>query len=118
MSERLARALFAALACAATLSSVNAADEPPVRDPTRPPYSPAVGSKQAGDRLRLVSTSISSSNRSAVIGDQVVGIGSRIGDAVVTTIDPGRVTITRGSQRVVLRLYPRTVKETAAKEST
>ncbi|MGA8202952.1 MAG: hypothetical protein WB812_00450 [Woeseiaceae bacterium] len=103
--------------CTTALWAAAAADEPPVRDPTRPPYSLAPGSKQTGDRLRLVSTNISPSMRSAVIGDRVVGIGSRIGDAVVTSIDPGRVTLARGSDRIVLSLYPEAVKEASARDS-
>jgi hypothetical protein len=118
VSDGSARSLFAMVVCVAAFSSAAASDEPPVRDPTRPPYSLAPVSKQAGERLRLVSTNISPSGRSAVIGDRVVRIGSRIGDAVVMSIDPGRVTLARASDRIVLSLYPRTVKEAPAEDSS
>jgi hypothetical protein len=68
--------------------------------------------------LRLVSTAVSEKNgRSAVINDQVVTVGSHIGGAVVTAIEPGRVTLKRGADAIVLQLLTTPVKRPARNSS-
>lgn len=96
-----------------------AADELPIRDPTRPPF--ASGKTQASEEkagsLLLVSTAVSDVGRSAVINDQVVTVGSRIGGAVVTAIEQGRVTLERGTEAIVLQLFAPPVKRPARDSS-
>lgn len=103
----------AALGCALAALPAAAADEPPVTDPTRPPYdltrkaSPAPG---AGDALLLSSTQVSPESRSAVVNGRAVTVGSRVGDAVVVSIEEGRVTLRRGAQSIVLQLLIPTIR--------
>jgi hypothetical protein len=48
-----------------------------------------------------------------VISNRAVVIGSRIDGAVVTAIEPGQVTLARGSESIVLRLLLPPVKRPA-----
>lgn len=110
--------LFTQLIAAALFCSFSAAAErPPVTDPTAPPHSVATpaGRSNAGTSapLLLHSTRIADSNRSAVISNRAVVIGSRIDGAVVTAIEPGQVTLARGSESIVLRLLLPPVKRPA-----
>lgn len=100
------------------LSGAVLADELPVRDPTRPP-SAGKQSVPTGrsDSLLLVSTSVSDGRGSAVINEEVVTVGSRIGGAVVTAIEPGRVTLARGSETILLQLFTPPVKKPARESS-
>lgn len=96
-----------------------AADELPVRDPTRPPIAAGKdwATKQPVEGLRLRSTAVSDGGRSAVINDEVVTVGSVIGGAVVTGIEQGRVTLRRGADAIVLKLFTPAVKRPAGDSS-
>jgi hypothetical protein len=91
-------ALLAFAACAAR------AAEPPITDPTMPPgFSAIARDSVAGTPLKLQSTRVSASSRSAVINNQTVTPGSRMGGATVLSIEPGRVVLQRGKELVTLR---------------
>ena len=115
----LARVLSIAVALLGLSAAASVADELPVRDPTRPasvagtPLGPAMHR----DSLLLASTSVSAGSASAVVNGEVVTVGSRIGGAVVTAIEPRRVTLKRGSEAIVLQLLTPPVKR-AVKESS
>jgi hypothetical protein len=101
-------ALLAFAACAAR------AAEPPITDPTMPPGFSSVGRDSvAGTPLKLQSTRVSASSRSAVINDHIVSPGSRVGGATVISIEPGRVVLQRGKELVTLRMPSSQVKRQA-----
>jgi hypothetical protein len=88
--------------------------EPPVRDPTIPPGFAAVASDPAsGPGLRLHSTRVSATSRSAVINDRFVTPGSKVAGATVLAIEPGRVHLQRGTERILLRIKTPDVKRRA-----
>jgi hypothetical protein len=94
--------------------STAAPSEPPVRDPTVPPGFSAVASDPAaGPGLRLHSTRVSATSRSAVINDRFVTPGSTIAGATVLAIEPGRVQLQRGTERILLRIKTPDVKQRA-----
>ncbi len=108
MSERHRNALIAAGLLAL---SAAAPAEPPVRDPTIPPGFAAIASDAGpGPALRLHSTRVSAASRSAVINDRVVTPGSKVAGATVLAIEPGRVQLQRGSERITLRIKTPDVK--------
>lgn len=103
------------LACSVALLPLTAvADGLPVTDPTRPPQKlSAVKVVSALDKLLLYSTHVSATRKSAVINNQVVTTGSRIAGAMVTDIMQGRVLLRRGSEVIVLQLFPSPIKRPA-----
>lgn len=118
MSERnTARIVLAGLLWLAALPAV-AADELPVRDPTIAPGVTAARDSASGQPLRLRSTQVSKTSRSAVINDRVVSTGSTIGGAKVLSIEPGRVQLRRGSELITLRVTPPQVKRPADGEAS
>jgi hypothetical protein len=93
-----------------------AADQPPVRDPTVPPFAPAAAALEdtsTGPALRLHSTRVSASAQSAVINGRIVTPGSRVAGATVLSIESGRVMLQRGTERITLRIAAPTVKKLA-----
>jgi len=111
VSDRYRNALIAAAVLAA---SATAQAEPPVRDPTIPPGFTAVADDPAaGPALRLHSTRVSATSRSAVINDRVVTPGSKVAGATVLEIEPGRVQLQRGAERITLRIKTPDVKRRA-----
>ncbi len=104
---RFALALLLALPAAAWA-------EPPLRDPTVPPGVSALASDPAaGPALRLRSTQVSATSRSAVINDRIVALGSKVAGATVLAIEPGSVRLERGSERILLRISTPDVKRRA-----
>lgn len=103
MPEQLTAALtLAALIAFATCAA--GAGEPTITDPTIPPGSSAIArSTVAGAPLKLQSTRISATSRSAVINNQTVTPGSRLGSATILSIEPGRVVLQRGKEQFMLR---------------
>ncbi|MDN2709661.1 MSHA biogenesis protein MshK [Janthinobacterium sp. SUN118] len=81
-------------------------------DPTRPPaalWAPAGAAAVAPARPQLQSVLISSKpggRRVAVIDGQVVRVGSKVGDAVVTDIRDTAVLLRRGKSLETFKLYP------------
>jgi MSHA biogenesis protein MshK len=105
----ICRALFVVLA----LTSIATASELP--DPTRPiggrsappPPKPAAAPKPVAIPDVLQSTLISPQRQLAIINGRVVGIGDRVGEAVVAEIRSNEVLL-RGVERDTrLRLIPR-----------
>lgn len=90
-----------------------AGDLPPITDPTAPPDTVAPAAQHGASSFLLYSTHVAASSRSAVINNQVVAIGSRIDGAVVTSIEKGQVSLSRGSETIVLRLLLLPVKRPA-----
>ena len=119
MSDRSRRAALIAISLSCALAIPAAADEPPVRDPTRPPFPTGARwvSKTQDPGLLLLSTAVSQNGRSAVINGEVVTVGSHIGGAVVTDIEQGRVTLKRGADAIVLQLFTPPVKRPARDSS-
>lgn len=107
---------IALLLCGAVFSTAAAAETMPVTDPTRPPYL-FTSAKQTDNTLLLYSTRISGARRTAVINNRVVSVGTRIAGAVVTAIEPGRVTLRRDSKAIVLQLIETPVRR-AKKDSS
>jgi hypothetical protein len=94
-------AFAALLGCAAFVAQ---ATELPITDPTIPPgFSAVARDSAAGAPLKLQSTRISDSSRSAVINNHTVTPGSRLGGATVLSIEPGRVVLQRGKELFTLR---------------
>ena len=102
---------FAAALCGVVLSTGIVAEEIPITDPTRPPYGlTAMSAKPVHGNLLLYSTQVSDSKRTAVVNQHVVTVGSRIAGALVTGIEPGRVTLRRNSETIVLTLIKTPVR--------
>jgi hypothetical protein len=111
VSDRYRHTLIAAGLLA--LSSAAPA-QPPVRDPTVPPGTAQVSKHPAAaPALRLRSTQVSATSRSAVINDRIVTAGSRIAGATVLAIEPGRVQLQRGDERITLQIRTPDVKRRA-----
>lgn len=110
------RALLVTGLCCCAFAGAD--EQPPVTDPTEPPHMSAgraLGSTPA-EPLLLHSTHVAASSRSAVVNRKVVAVGSRINGAVVTAIEPGLVTLRRGSESISLRLELPPVKNPAKDE--
>ncbi len=84
-------------------------------DPTRPPNTAPAGETQdtgpAGSQLQSIL--ISRSRRLALINGESVSVGSAIGDARVVKITETEVTLQRGDETEVLRLFPGIEKQPA-----
>lgn len=79
-------------------------------DPTSPYWS---GEKRTSPRrsgLVLQSTVVSPNRKIAMINGRTYRVGSRIGKAVVTDIQPYRVTLRKSNKVIQLRLLPGRVK--------
>jgi hypothetical protein len=108
------RAALLVGALLALAGSAASGDEPPITDPTMPPgVDSAARDPVAGTPLTLRSTQVSASSRSAVINERIVTPGSRVGDATVLSIEPGRVVLQRGKELITLRLPAPQVKHQA-----
>ena len=110
--QKTAALAFAALLAFAACAAL--AEEPPITDPTMPPGVSAVGRDSVGGTsLKLQSTRVSASSRSAVISGHIVSPGSRVGGATVLSIETGRVVLQRGEELVTLRMPSSRVKRQA-----
>lgn len=104
-------ALFLALGLALSLAGP-CAQAQALDDPTRPPaalWAPASAAPVVAARPQLQSVLISTQpggRRLAVIDGQVVKIGSKVGDAVVTDIRDTAVLLRRGKSLETFKLYP------------
>ena len=104
-------ALFLALGLALNLAWPGAQAQA-LDDPTRPPaalWAPASAAPVVAARPQLQSVLISTQpggRRLAVIDGQVVKIGSKVGDAVVTDIRDTAVLLRRGKSVETFKLYP------------
>lgn len=81
-------------------------------DPTRPPaalWAPASAAPVVAARPQLQSVLIATQpggRRLAVIDGQIVKVGSKVGDAVVTEIHDTAVLLRRGKSLETFKLYP------------
>jgi MSHA biogenesis protein MshK len=110
--QSVAGVLMLALAC----EPVQAQD---VTDPTRPPAA-AAATDAEGKGSGLQSVFISSDRRAAVIGGQLVELGHKYGDATLVRVSENEVTLARGRDTQVLRLFPgieKRMTEAAAPQS-
>lgn len=82
-------------------------------DPTQPPginpTGKGAGTKSA-PRWILSSTLIAPARRLATINGKTVSVGDQVNGAVITTIEPARVTLREGNGQVVIELSPRDFK--------
>ncbi len=101
MIKKLAAAAgFAlALACQAAVAQG-------VTDPTRPAVALEAAPGAEGGGTGLQSVLISDNRKAAVIGGQVVVLGQKYGDATLTRVSESEVTLSRGRETQVLRLFP------------
>lgn len=90
-----------------------------LQDPTRPPSAaPATANAPtpgatSGPRWTLTSTLVSPTRRSAVINDQVLSVGDRIGGAQVVDIQADSVRLRIKGREVTLRLLNTNIKQAA-----
>jgi MSHA biogenesis protein MshK len=103
MSGRIVEVvLLAALAFAAAPAHAQA-----LVDPTRPPNAQAGEAPDAAPGgTQLQSILIASNRRLAIINGTTVALGGTVGDAKVVKITETEVTLKKGDETEVLRLYP------------
>jgi hypothetical protein len=99
----------------AGISAVSRAGDMPtgLADPTRPSYVAVSSGAKAAQRSGpvLQSTFVSASQRRAVISGRSYTVGDKLGDAMITDIQPYEVVLKRAGSESHLRLLPRLVKE-------
>ena len=105
--ERAARGI--ALAAAMLFIPVAALSQA-INDPTRPPADVAVKAPVvegvAAPVQQLQSVIISPKRRAAIINGEVVELGGKYGDAVLTRVTEDEVVLKSGESQQVLKLYP------------
>ena len=74
-------------------------------DPTRPFSAAAADHPEAAPSTQLQSVLIAAGRRVAVVNGQVVRLGGQIGDATVVKIEPTAITLRRGGEIEILRMY-------------
>jgi hypothetical protein len=112
VSERLSVGFI--LAGLLAVAGAAIADEPPITDPTIAPGADFVAADpMSGLSLRLHSTQVSGSSRSAVINDRIVTPGSKVGGATVVSIEPGRVQLRKGTALITLQMPLPNIKRPA-----
>jgi len=102
MSPRLAAGV---VACLAALFALQASAQALV-DPTRPPNAPAGEAEAAPGGTQLQSILIAANRRLAIINGATVGLGGMVGEAKVVRITATEVTLQKGDEKEVLKLYP------------
>jgi MSHA biogenesis protein MshK len=85
-----------------------------VTDPTRPAVAPEAAPGAGGGGTGLQSVLISDNRKAAVIGGQVVELGHKYGDATLTRVSESEVTLSRGRETQILRLFPGVEKRMVA----
>ena len=103
MSERIAAVALAGLAL---LGAAQVRGQALV-DPTRPPNAPVEGDAvEAPGGSRLQSILIASNRKLAIINGTTVALGGMVGEAKVVRITETEVTLQKGDETEVLKLYP------------
>lgn len=102
MSRRLASLVVAGFAA---LGAPQASGQALV-DPTRPPNAPAGEAEAVQSGTQLQSILIASNRRLAIINGATVGLGGMVGEAKVVRITETEVTLRKGDETEVLKLYP------------
>jgi MSHA biogenesis protein MshK len=77
-----------------------------VIDPTRPPQMVETPAAEGNAGNGLQSVFISDTRRAAIIGGQLVELGHKYGDATLVSVADDEVTLERGREKQVLRLFP------------
>jgi len=98
MNLRIAIKFIAGLLVSPGIAGASGWDLP---DPTRPP---SVEAPRGGSELQT--TLVSPGRKLAIISGRTVGVGDRVGAAVVTDIRPYEVVLKTSSGEKVLRLAP------------
>jgi MSHA biogenesis protein MshK len=112
-----ARLLCGAIVTAALLAA-GAARAQALVDPTRPPNAPAPGEAQdAAPAIQLQSILISRSRRLAIINGDTVALGGTFGEARVVKITETEVTLQKGEETEVLKLFPGVDKQPAKRRA-
>jgi MSHA biogenesis protein MshK len=75
-----------------------------VDDPTRPPHALQFPGDEGGSALQSVL--ISDNRRAAIIGGQLVELGQKYGEATLVRVSESEVTLVKGRETQVLRLFP------------
>jgi len=102
MSNRLASFVLAGLAALAALP----AGAQSLLDPTRPPNTQPGEPEVAQSGTQLQSILIASNRRLAIINGTTVALGDMVGEAKVVRITETEVTLQKGDETEVLKLYP------------
>lgn len=93
-----------------------------LEDPTRPPVqAPAAAQSPAasdGPRWLLTTTLVSPERRTAVINNQVVTVGDRIGGARVVDIQADSVRLRAGGREVTLMIVSTNVKQASKAQAS
>lgn len=102
MRPRLAACVVAGFAALGALQASAQA----LVDPTRPPNAPAGEADAAPGGSQLQSILIAANRRIAIINGVTVGLGGMVGEAKVVRITETEVTLLKGDEKEVLKLYP------------
>jgi len=102
MRRQLASVVFASFAA---LSALHAGAQVLV-DPTRPPNAQPGEPEAAQSVTQLQSILIASNRRLAIINGTTVALGDMVGEAKVVRITETEVTLQKGDETEVLKLYP------------
>lgn len=97
----------------ALLASLPAAAVLP--DPTALPAAPAASGEASGPAVSLTAIKRIGTRRVAVIGGQEIAVGGHYQDARVVRISESEVTLRRGAEITVLKLYPQVDKRPRGK---
>jgi MSHA biogenesis protein MshK len=74
-------------------------------DPTRPSNAVAAEHLDTVPSQQLQSILIAAGRRVAVVNGEVVRVGGQLGDATVVKIEPTAITLRRGGETEILRMY-------------
>ena len=96
------------MAAAAATLAVASVQAQALTDPTRPPQANAASSGEPQDTpgTQLQSVLISSGRKIAVINGATVPLGGMVGEARVVKITESEVTLKKGDETEVLKLFP------------
>ncbi|MCB1746989.1 MAG: hypothetical protein H6977_04790 [Gammaproteobacteria bacterium] len=116
--RRLLVGLAIVAACGLVPRGLQAAADAPLTDPTRPPLTHESALERRAvtepESFTVTAIRISPHDRRALVNDQLVGIGDRVGAGRVVEITPGAVVIEYLSERNRIALLPARVRRTAA----
>ena len=114
MSARLASFIVAFAALSALQAGAQA-----LVDPTRPPNAPTGESDAAAQGgTQLQSILIATNRRLAIINGATVALGGMVGEAKVVRITETEVTLQKGDETEVLKLYPGVDKQPIKRAAT
>lgn len=103
--DRILRRLLHACSGAILLLAGTVVFAQDVIDPTRPPQAVEPAAAEGGGS-GLQSVLISDTRRAAIIDGQLVELGQKYGDATLVRVAESEVTLAKGKETTVLRLFP------------